>query len=166
MALDELLERLGLAVLDKPLVTMGKIVIALTAIGCVLVGIIDFIEGFAFLADGAKSFYLFLQAAIWGSIKIVLGYGYFMLFDMSKSGLIVSIAKVFAILGAGIAIIVSQFVIIIGFLSLLNGFMGGLLLLGGCFMFFMGLGMIYFMDERDKFQKMKKSKIADQKDVS
>lgn len=156
MTLNELLEKLGLAVLDKPLVTMGKIVIALTAIGCVLVGLIDLMGGFAFLANGTKSFYLFLEAAIWGSIKIALGYGYLMLFDMSKSGLVVSIAKVFAILGAGIAIIVSQFVIIIGFLSLLNGFMGGLLLLGGCFMFFMGLGMIYFIDERDKFQKMKK----------
>lgn len=119
MALNELLERMGLTVLDKPLVTLGKVVIALTAIGSVLGGLIDFIEVLSPIANKVGSLSLLLKAAIWGSIKIALGYGYYLLLDMSKSGLIVSIAKFFSILGAGIAIIVSQFAIIIGLFSLL-----------------------------------------------
>lgn len=87
------------------------------------------------------------------ALNELLGYSYYLLLDMSKSGLIVSIIKFFSILVAGIVIIVSQFMIIIGFFSLPDGYMGELLLLGGGFMFFTGLGVIYFIDERDKFIK-------------
>lgn len=154
MALKRLRDKSGPTIYDKPLITLGKIVISLAAIGSVLGGLIDVIQGSISLSNGGKPVALFLWTILWGSLKIALGYGYYTLLDMSKSGLIVSIAKFFAILGAGIMIIISQFTIIVGLLSLsYPPSLGGFLLLGGGIMFCAGLGVIYFTDERDKIQK-------------
>ena len=158
MALEKLRNKLGPTIYDKPLITLGKIVIALAAISSVLGGLIDVTQGLISPSDGGKPVALLLWIILWGSLRITLGYGFYMLLDIRKSGLIVSIAKFFAILGAGITIIVSQFTIIIGLLYLLDPpLLGGFLILGGGIMFCLGLGVIYFTDERDKFQKMQKS---------
>jgi hypothetical protein len=153
MALKKLRDKLGPTIYDKPLITLGKIVVALAAIGGVLGGLIDVIQGLISLSNGGKPVDSFLWIILWGLLRIALGYGYYMLLDKRKSGLIVSIAKFFAVLGAGMMIIASQIAIIFGLLSLSEPLLGGFLLLGGGIIFCMGLGVIYFTDERDKFQK-------------
>jgi hypothetical protein len=156
MVMKKLRDKLGPTIYDKPLITLGKIVIALAAIGSILGGLIDIIQGLISLSNDGKPVFSFLWIILWGSLRIALGYGYYTLLDMRKSGLIVSIAKFFAVLGAGMMIIFSQIAIIVGLLSLSEPLLGGFLLLGGGIMFCVGLGVIYFIDERDKFQKMRK----------
>ena len=77
---------------------LGKIVIALAAIGTVLGGLIDVGQGLIFLSNGGKPVALFLWIILWGSLRIALGYGFYTLLDIRKSGLIVSIAKFLAVL--------------------------------------------------------------------
>jgi hypothetical protein len=93
MVLKKLRDKLGPTIYDKPLITLGKIIIALAAIGSVLGGLFDVIQGLISLSNGGKPVASFLWIILWGSLRIALGYGYYTLLDMTRSGLIVSIAK-------------------------------------------------------------------------
>lgn len=174
MVLGKLREKLGPTIYDKPLITLGKIVVALAAIIYVLGGLVEVIQGLISFSNGGKPVAPFLWIILWGSLKITLGYGYYMLLDMRKSGLIASIAKFFALLSAGIIMIYSLIAILYGLLIILfpdphweasisagdnlvfSVHSGVFLLCGGGIMFCVGVCVIYFIHERDKFQNSKK----------
>ncbi len=178
MVLGTLREKLGPTIYDKPLIRLGKIVIALAAIIYVFGGLVEVIQASISLLNGGKIVASFFWIILWGSLKITLGYGYYTLLDMKKDGLIASIAKLFAILGAGIMMIYSLMAIIYGLLIIFfpdphwgasisvgddivfSVDSGVFFLLVGGIAFCIGLGVIYFIHERDKFQnseKMRKS---------
>lgn len=148
--------RFGSSGSDSALITLGKIIVALSAISGVLGGLIDIVQGLAMLFNGSLPAAYFLAVVIMGGIRIALGYGYYLLFDVNKSGLLVSIAKFFAEIGAGLSIVLSPLVIIAGLVMLFfNPKSGVLLVIFGCIWLCMGLGVMFFVEERDKIQTAK-----------
>ena len=115
MVLGKLREKLGHTIYYKPLIKLGKIVVALAAIIYVLGGLVEVIQASISLSNGGKPVASFLWIILWGSLKITLGYGYYTLLDMRKDGLIASIAEFFAQLSAGIIMIYSLLAIFMGY---------------------------------------------------
>jgi hypothetical protein len=143
---------------DNALFTLGKIFVALGAIANTLGGLIDIGQAFVALYSRTLPQALLLLIILLGALRVVLGYGYYLLFDMNKSGLLISIAKFFVELSAVISIIFSPVTIVIGLFALFkNGNMGGgILILFGLIMLLMGFGGMLFIDERDEIQIARK----------
>jgi hypothetical protein len=138
---------------DEALTTLGKIIVALSAISGVLGGLIDIGQSLTILFSGSLPAAYFLVVVIMGGIRITLGYGYYLLLDVNKGGLLVSIAKFFAEIGAGLSIVLSPLAIIAGLVMLFfNPKLGVLLVIFGCIWFCTGLGVMFFIEERDKVQ--------------
>lgn len=138
---------------DKALITTGKIVVALQAISSFLDGLSGIGQALMVFYRGEISLILFLIIFLLGAFQVALGYGYFFLLDMNKSGRLVSLAKFFCELGAGLSIIFSPFVMLIGLIMLFKDPMFGFLLIfTGGIMLLMGLGLNYFLEERERLQ--------------
>lgn len=138
--------------LNKALITTGKIVVALQAISSFLNGLRDIGQGLMVFYRGEISIILFLFIFLIGAFQIALSYGYFFLLDMNKSGRLVSIAKFFCELGAGLSIIFSPFIMLIGLVILFKDSLGLLLIFAGGIMLLLGLGLNFFLEERERLQ--------------
>jgi hypothetical protein len=143
---------------DDALFTLGKIFVALGAIASILGGLIDIGQALIALYSRELPIAFLLLAILLGALRIVLGYGYYLLFDMNKSGLLISIAKFFVQLGAVISIIFSPVLIVIGLFTLFKdaNIGGGILILISLIMLLMGFGGMLFIDERDEIQAARK----------
>ena len=144
--------------LDKAFITIGKIILALTAISSVLGGSIDIFQGLIAFYQGKINLILFIILVLLGAFRAALGYGYYLLLDMNKSGRLISLAKFLAEIGAGLSIVISPIIMLIGLIMLLKDPQSGvlLILLGGI-MLCMGLGLMFFLEERDNFQIAKQA---------
>jgi len=146
---------------DKALITLGKIVVALSAISSILGGLIDIGQGLTAIYNAGisgASVVLLLFIVLLAGLRIALGYGYYLLLDPSNTGLLVSVARFFVQLGAGISLVFSPFMIMGGIIYLFfDPIFGVFLIAFGLIAFCLGLGTMFFIDERDELQITRKT---------
>lgn len=146
---------------DKALITLGKIVVALSAISSILGGLIDIGQGLTAIYNAGisgASVVLLLFIVLLAGLRIALGYGYYLLLDVGKTGLLVSVARFFVQLGAGISLVFSPFMIMGGIIYLFfDPIFGVFLIAFGLIALCLGLGTMLFIDERDELQITRKT---------
>ena len=140
---------------DNALVTLGKIVVALSAFLGVLRGVISIGEGLFYAYNGTLPQAILAYVIIGGLISAITGYAYYLLLDMENKGRLVSYGRFCARLGGGIfMVLLFPIASIVGLITIVlsKNFYGILLIILGIIVLLIGIGISRFIEERDNFQ--------------